>query len=235
VLTRVEPQTPFPEVPAELAEDPDILFLRADAMAVRREWSAAEELFRKVIALPTFDVIAKSRLAEVILMETTGGRFYGGVPYAPNDAARLTEALALLDEAWSGLKHNGRSAPAVQALQNACAIRAAFGRIREAEAAIDEGLSIAPDVPALLVWKIRLASTRGDGAAALRTLDRLSPDAVEDYRVIAASAPPLSLGTPAIWNWRTTRAACSRTSYVSRIWCMPRSASMRCRRRAPLP
>jgi tetratricopeptide (TPR) repeat protein len=187
VLTRVEPQTSLPEIPAALADDPDVLFLRGDSLAMQRRWSDAEAVFRRVIALPLFDVMAKSRLADVILTQTTGGRFYGGVPYSPSELARLKEALTLLDETWSSLKSADRAA-SLHVLQNACALRAVLGLLREAESSVDEGLVVAPNAPGLLAWKIRIAGLRGDGVAALRALERLSPETLEEYPVIAATA-----------------------------------------------
>lgn len=187
VLTRVSPQEPLPEVPGELAEDPDILHLRADSLAQRSQWSEAEDVLRHLIALPRFDVMAKARLAEVILVQTTGGRFYGGVPYTVAQMTRLTEALSLLDETWRGLKPDDRLA-SIYLVLNACAVRAVLGQLREAETAVDVALAVAPEAPALLAWKIRLVALRGDGATAVRLLEKLSPRSVEGYPIIAANA-----------------------------------------------
>jgi tetratricopeptide (TPR) repeat protein len=187
VLTWVSPQEPLPEVPGELSNDPDILHLRADSLARRSQWSEAEAALRQLVVLPQFDVMAKARLAEVILVQTTGGRFYGGVPYTVAQMARLTEALALLDETWKGLKPDDRLA-SIHLVLNACAVRAVLGQMQEAESALDAALAVAADAPALLAWKIRLVALRGDGATAIKLLEKISPESVEGYPVIAANA-----------------------------------------------
>jgi len=187
VLTRLSPKEALPEVPDELAEDPDILHLRADSLAQRAQWSDAEGVLRQLVALPEFNIMAKARLAEVILVQATGGRFYGGVPYTAAQMARLTEALALLDETWKSLKPDDRPA-AIYLVLNACAVRAVLGQLHEAEGALDAALVVAPDAPALLAWKIRLVALRGDGATAIKLLGKVPPESVEGYPVVAANA-----------------------------------------------
>jgi tetratricopeptide (TPR) repeat protein len=188
VFNRIEPQAPLPEVPADLALDPDMLFLRADTLALQGRWGDAEEVLRQLIALPTFDRMAKARLADVILTQVTGGRFYGGVPYSASEFARLNEAGTLLEEVWNALKRTEDATAALPALLNWCALRAVLGQMAEAESVIDEALALTPDVPALLVWKIRMATARGDGTVAARVLEKLSPDQVPEYPIIAAGA-----------------------------------------------
>lgn len=185
VLTRSSPEAPLPEVPPDLAADPDVLLLRADLLAQREEWRAAEALLRQAIALPSFDPIAKVRLADAILIQVTGGRIFGGVPYSVPEMERLTEALTFLDEAWRSLKPVDRRL-SLQIVQNACAMRAALGQFPEAERLLDEALALVPDAPELLARKIRFATLRGDAATARRALDQLSPNTVEEYPLLTA-------------------------------------------------
>ena len=187
VLNRYDPQAPLPEIPPELAQDPDVLLLRAEAVAGRGQWGEAERLLRQVIALPDFDVTAQARLADVILIQVTGGTIFGGVPYSASEMARIGEALALFDDTWRRLKASDRRA-SIQIVQNACAMRAALGQRHEAERFLDEALLLCPEEPTLLARKIRFAALRDDGTTAVRLLETLSPTAVADYPILAATA-----------------------------------------------
>jgi cellulose synthase operon protein C len=189
VLSRVDPQSPIPEPPGTLSEDPDVLLVRADALAIRGRYEDAEAVLRKLTALPRFDVMAKSRLADVLLFRPTGGHFFGGISYSPNDLAKLNEAGALLEETWEALKATDRAQGIIHVLSNWCGLSASLGKSWHLiEGKVDEGLAIAPDEPALLALKIRLAAIRGDGSMALRILEKLPPSAVDDYPIIAAGA-----------------------------------------------
>lgn len=188
VLSRVQPDEPLPEVPEEFAQDPQLLFVRADGLAYRREWDAAEQTFRQYFALPNPDVQAKSRLAEVLITQVTGGRFLFGASYSASQIARLKEAQKLLVEGWEAVKRTDLAAQSLHVVLNLCGLCAGLGEFTRIETPLDEALSIAPDDPRLNVWKIRLAVTRKDGATALRLLAKVSPQTVEDYAILAAGA-----------------------------------------------
>ena len=188
VMSRVEPESPVPDIPQALANDPHVLFVRADALALRGLWSEAEGVLRQLIALPRSDVMAKSRLAEVILAQVTGGRFYAGAQYSATDMACLGEARALLEETWNAIKRTDLAAGALHVIQNWCALCAVLGQVHQAEEGVDEALAIAPEAPDLIVWKIRMAASRGDGETALRLLAKLPANAVDEYATIAAAA-----------------------------------------------
>ena len=188
VLSRLDPHADMPELPATVRSDPDVLFAYADGLAMRHRWPEAEDAFRGLIALPKSDPMAKSRLAEIILTRVTGGRFYAGAPFSTTEIARLSEAGALLEENWNLVKSTDRAHGALHVVQNWCGLCAVLGEMRRAETAVDEALAVAPNADALIVWKIRMAVVRGDGATAVRLLPKISPSTTEAYPLIAAQA-----------------------------------------------
>lgn len=188
IVPRVDSQAAIPEIPELVAEDPSVLFVRGDVFAMRELWEEAEATLRKLIALPKSDAMAKSRLAEVILAQTAGSRFYAGAQYSEAEMARLVEARTLLNETWNEIKRTELAPVSLHVVQNLCAIGAVLGDMQLAEGSIDEALMLRPDEPALLSWKIRMLVTRGDGTAATRLLAKLPADSADEYPLIAAAA-----------------------------------------------
>jgi tetratricopeptide (TPR) repeat protein len=220
VVSRLDPQASMPELPVAVATDPDVLFAYADGLAMRHRWLEAEDAFRAVIALPKFDPMAKSRLAEIILTRVTGGRFYAGAPYSVTEMTRLNEARALLEETWNQVKGTDRAIGALHVVQNWCGMCAVLGQMREAETAVDEALAIAPNADGLIAWKIRMALVRGDSASAVRLLAKLTPDTTDGYALIAAQVYRAANDT--------RRAAAVLESYIHSSTDLELSSDARC-------
>lgn len=188
VIGRVEPETPLPEPPPDLADDPTLLLVRADMLGMRKAWAAAEVLLRKLLTLPHADPIARSRLAEVLMSRgNEEGCFYGGASYPSEQLARFYEARDLLRQSWAAVKDTELASGSVYIVQNACALATVLGEMESVEDLLEEALRVAPDDSHLLTWEVRMCSMRGDGTGALRAFARISPDA-DDYELLEATA-----------------------------------------------
>lgn len=189
IMPRVEPGMIIPDVPAELADDPQLLQVRADALSMRKAWPEAEALLRQLVTLKPNEGIPKSLLAEVLLAQATGGgRFYAGASYSESDTARLSEAKALLQQSWAEMKQSDLAIGSLHVVQNLCSLSIVLGSMREVESVVDEALTVVSDDPGLLGWKVRLSAIRSDGAAATQALAKLPRGSTEEYALIEASA-----------------------------------------------